>query len=494
MENIQYNNKVHLIIERTLNGLDYDFVSPGLNKNEFEKLEFSFDETKQVGQFNSGYCYSLKRTAKHLIYSIINTDYKDNAQRMGFCAIRLIVDHTNIVQNVHSHLTKIVTLYVEYLQESTLNNQNYDRALEDIANDTIPKPWVNPRVNYNDIVSYSYLDVNKDLSEVFNNPKLIYANKVYFFANELSSTESVARQFSLQPLNNILDTLRETKFINPERWGYSIHVNDQAIPVSSEEVLLVCKSSDRVSYKVVSDRLLQNVSPQETDVRIKKEEVKPKEYSRGYDSGANSDGGSSSVWPWIVGILLGLIGGYFVKPYVDDLVFSEPSPKQEELASSKVDESGVFNLSIDTTQKNILYIKSDHPLIKDYRFVYDSQTKGWKYIKRNENSSTAQKLSVIELKLLLGADSLNTNDFTEELRKIFPVAIPEGKKEESKGSAPKSESPPISTAKGAQAPVPAQQTASSTKESNSVKKSQSSPKEKDKDGKNIADEVTNKTK
>jgi len=260
MDTIHYRSRVHLLIERTLNGLDYDYISSGLNQNELERLQLSFDERNQVGQFNEGYCYSVKRTAQHLIYSVINTSMKDNAKRNGFLAVRLIVKHNEHITSVMQYLLQITTQYINHIKDSSLNNQNYDLILEEAAKSIKQNNSINPKITPDKTIFYQFLNLGLDQSEAFDNPKLIYATKVYFMDEQSVHNEAVAKQFGFQSIENLFAQVRKITFNNTTTNGLRVKINEEEERNLLKDQFLICMKGDRIQYKLTFDMIYKEVS------------------------------------------------------------------------------------------------------------------------------------------------------------------------------------------------------------------------------------------
>jgi len=430
MENSQYLNKIGLVIERTSNGLDYDYITPGLNKKELGGLHISFDETNEVGQFNQGFCYSIQRTDRHLIYSIINTDYKDNAKRNGFYAIRLIVKNNEFIDNVYVNLGQVTHIYVAHLNANTLNNQNYESILNQIAGDVKRKYWITPKIELDRVVYYQFINLVENQTKLFNNPKLSYANKVYFLNDKVSQSDGTARQFGFEPLSTYWDKTKEIQFLNPDRQNISLSINAESFSVSMDQFLLVCKALDVVNFKTAQERQLTSVSSSEKQVVIHKQQIESYSPKLNLYPSQFKKKSSTSALLWIMGIAIGILGGYFGRPIVEDfLVLNEPTVIQEPLTDVHIKE---FGIQIDTTAENVIHLIAKGEHLNNFVFKYDGhKSEKWYYM--NKSKPTLNRLTVKDLDSLLNNDAQRINAFKEELRNFTSTPIPQDDRRKSEG-------------------------------------------------------------
>ena len=423
MENTQYKSKVSLVIERTLNGLDYEYVSPDLNKGDLEKLQLSFDETSQVGQFSEGYCYSVKRTANHLIYSIINTSMKDNANRNGFFAIRLIVNQNYQIEQVIQYLFQITTIYVNNMQDYSPNRHDYGAILQEVSNNVKPNNLIIPKFELDKNVYYQFENLSSDLSEACNDPKLIYASKVYFFDEQTKSKEGIAKQFGFQPLGVFLAGIRNIHFINPYPEGIKVKVNDENYNIGKDQNL-VCKSADRVSYKLSSDKNYKDIDPHIDEVIVQKEQVVPIPVMPYNTNRSLQSGAGGLVAAWIIGSILGILIGFFGIPFILKY-FNINQPVQQQVFTNRAELPPEFNLKMDSIRKDGFIFISADSILNDYTFRYQVKTEEWLFYKKGEEKDVI-KLDVGNIKNMLNGDD-QVISFRKELLKVVPISIPEEK-------------------------------------------------------------------
>lgn len=420
MDTIQCRNRVHLVIERTLNGLDYDYVSAGLNRTELEKLQFSFDETSQVGQFNEGYCYSVKRTAQHVIYSVINTSMKDSAKRNGFLAVRLIVKHDEHITSVMQYLLQITTQYINHIKDNSLNNQNYDLILEDAAKSTKQNEGVNPAIIQDKTIFYQFLNLTLDQSEAFNHPKLAYATKVYFLNEQSIHNEGVAKQFGFQPIQDLFAKVRKITFNNTTANGLRVKINDKEISLKKDQFVL-CKADDRIQYKLIFDTRYKEVSIFEGEVEVRPEEIiLPHRSAR-----APKRNSTAVVWAWIIGPLLGMAIGYWgINFAMNWFGIEKKQEQQQDDLAEEVEQADNFSFTIDTSKSNVFHLSFSDSLLNNYVFNYNGKTEGWKFYKKGEDKK-GEELTKTKLRSIFNADSARVEDFCEQLFTWIPSAIPD---------------------------------------------------------------------
>ena len=417
MESTHYRNRVHLIIERTLNGLDYEYVSAGLNKNELEKLQLSFDETSQVGQFNEGYCYSVKRTAQHLIYSVINTSMKDNAKRNGFFAVRLIVKHNELLSRVMQYLLQITTQFINHMKDGSLNNQNYDLILEEAAKDIKRVNCIKPVIDLDKTIYYQFLNLTLDQSDAFNNPKLVYASKVYFLDEQSIQNEGVAQQFGFQSAQNLFGKIRKITFNNTTTNGLRVKINEQEVSLAKDQ-FIICKDGDRVQYKLIFDSRYKDVNIFEGEVEVRPEEiVLPKRPVLEPEKSS-----SGLVWAWIIGPILGIAIGYWGIEFAMNLM-GIGQKTEANVAVDSIKPVDNFSFKIDTAKSKALYLEFSDSTLQGYVFNYKGKAEGWKFYKKGEEKNT-KNLTKAELRsIFLDEDRILL--FCDQLTAQIPSDIPE---------------------------------------------------------------------
>lgn len=419
MDTIHYRNRVHLVIERTLNGLDYDYISSGLNQNELERLQLSFDERNQVGQFNEGYCYSVKRTAQHLIYSVINTSMKDNAKRNGFLAVRLIVKHNEHITSVMQYLLQITTQYINHIKDSSLNNQNYDLILEEAAKSIKQNNSVNPKITTDKTIFYQFLNLALDQSEAFNNPKLVYASKVYFLDEQSIQNEGVAQQFGFQSTQNLFGKVRKITFNNTTTNGLRVKINEQEVSLAKDQ-FIICKDGDRVQYKLIFDSLYKDVNIFEGEVEVRPEEiVLPKRPVLEPEKSS-----SGLIWAWIIGPILGIAIGYWGIEFAMNLV-GIGQKTEVNVALESVKPVDNFSFKIDTAKSKVLYLEFEDSILQGYVFNYKGKAEGWKFYKKGEEKNM-KALTKAELRSIFHNED-RILLFCDQLTAQIPSDIPEDK-------------------------------------------------------------------
>ncbi|MEJ5964219.1 hypothetical protein [Pedobacter immunditicola] len=422
MENPQYTNKISLVIERTSNGLDYDYISPGLNKQELGKLHISFDETNEVGQFNQGFCYSIQRTERYLVYSIINTSHKDSAKRNGFYAVRLIVNQNEFIENVFVNLGKVARPYVNHVNTNNFNNQNYDAILSEIVKDVKKKHWITPKIDLEKVVYYQFINLNEGQNALFNNLKLSYAKKVYFLNDKSAQSDGIARQFGFQPLSTFWDKIKEIQFSNPHRQHLILNVNTEPFSVSTEQFVLVCRTLDEVKYKIAHERQSITVGPSEKEVVIQKPLVPLQNFKTSNQSGQHNKRSNNLILPWVLGIALGIAGGYFGRPYMDDVI-GVNVPMIQYVEGFNARDQNKFNIQIDTNFKDVVHLISKERQLSDYVFKYDGKSKNWNYF-ISRDKKTIKKLTLKDVDSLLKDDDQLIDAFKKELRDVISTPIP----------------------------------------------------------------------
>ena len=419
MDTIHYRNRVHLVIERTLNGLDYDYISSGLNQNELERLQLSFDERNQVGQFNEGYCYSVKRTAQHLIYSVINTSMKDNAKRNGFLAVRLIVKHNEHITSVMQYLLQITTQYINHIKDSSLNNQNYDLILEEAAKSIKQNNSVNPKITTDKTIFYQFLNLALDQSEAFNNPKLVYASKVYFLDEQSIQNEGVAQQFGFQSTQNLFGKVRKITFNNTTTNGLRVKINEQEVSLAKDQ-FIICKDGDRVQYKLIFDSRYKDVNIFEGEVEVRPEEiVLPKRPVLEPEKSS-----SGLIWAWIIGPILGIAIGYWGIEFAMNLV-GIGQKTEVNVALESVKPVDNFSFKIDTAKSKVLYLEFEDSILQGYVFNYKGKAEGWKFYKKGEEKNM-KALTKAELRSIFHNED-RILLFCDQLTAQIPSDIPEDK-------------------------------------------------------------------
>jgi len=400
--------------------LDYDYISSGLNQNELERLQLSFDERNQVGQFNEGYCYSVKRTAQHLIYSVINTSMKDNAKRNGFLAVRLIVKHNEHITSVMQYLLQITTQYINHIKDSSLNNQNYDLILEEAAKSIKQNNSINPKITPDKTIFYQFLNLGLDQSEAFDNPKLIYATKVYFMDEQSVHNEAVAKQFGFQSIENLFAQVRKITFNNTTTNGLRVKINEEEERNLLKDQFLICMKGDRIQYKLTFDMIYKEVSIFEGEVEVRPEEPRPPKPSN-QELKRSSSG---LVWAWIIGPILGIAIGYWGIEFAMNLV-GIGQKTELNVAVEAVKPVENFSFKIDTGKSKALYLEFADSTLQNYVFSYKGKAEGWKFYKKGEDKNT-KALTKAELRSIFHNEDRVLN-FCDQLTSQIASDIPEDK-------------------------------------------------------------------
>ncbi|WP_312139216.1 hypothetical protein [Sphingobacterium sp.] len=408
-----------LIIQRTLNGLDTEYKSEGLNEHELERLGVLYDERKEIIQLNQfDWNISITNTATQKVISLIRKG-NDRAGRAGFYAIRLFVAKGTIINGLFNYLQKIAARYVQHISQSTLNSQDYSDLLNEIDDNTQVSTVILTRAIF-DKTCYKVVDYNQQLDAVLNDPILELVKKTYLFNRAEAINVNTFKEIGFTDFGLLENSVRKLHIENPDNFIASININNNSITTSNfgeASFQVYALNSEQVTIK---DKFLKPHTVNSSPYTLKKPEPVAPVYSEnhGYRGEKSSSGGVILIG--IISLLIGAAGGYFLPKY---FLKSEPKtvlaidPLEHQEATSE------FELKVMADKSQSFVLESNHSNLNNYTFKYDSSSKSWKVRKRSDDSKDDKLLTQVLLKEVLGPDSALIPDFLSEMEEIAPGSI-----------------------------------------------------------------------
>ena len=127
--------KIGLLIQRTFNGLNTEYVSENALASFDTKL-FLTDERNVAMQLSEAPVFSVAQKGQAKCYSFIKRTL-DREKRSGFYAIRLFIEVTQSLKNLKQQLTRIAQEYEKSLQTPGYS-ADYPSLLKEVEKDLAP--------------------------------------------------------------------------------------------------------------------------------------------------------------------------------------------------------------------------------------------------------------------------------------------------------------------------------------------------------------------
>ena len=405
-----------LIIQRTLNGLDTEYKSEGLNAPELEKLDILYDERKEIIQINQFlWNISITNTSTQKVISLIAKG-NDRAGRAGFYAIRLLVAKGAVIKELFNSLQKIAARYVQHISQSTLNSQDYTDLLKEIDDNTqVSKVILTPTIF--EKTCYKVVDYNQPLDTVLNDPILELVKKTYLFNLEEKISPNTFKEIGFTDLSLLEENIKKVQIENPDNFLASININNNAMPIRNigeTSFQVYALKTDQITIK---DRNLKLHNVNSSPYTLKKPEPIDQVYSENHGRRREKDSSGGAILIGIFSLFIGAAGGYFLPKY---FLESKPSPVIVADTIEQQDTGGKIGLKVIADKSQSFVIESNQGNLNAYTFKYDATSKTWKVRKRTEESKDDKLLTQEMLKGLLGADSLILPQFLIDLDELAP--------------------------------------------------------------------------
>ncbi|MGV4413227.1 hypothetical protein [Chryseobacterium sp. T1] len=437
MKNIQ------LIIDRNYAGYDIIFnkeLAQQLRNNE------GVQDEREVAQISHrSFMYSLFNNSSFKIYSYINSNVVDKSGRNAFYAIRLVISQNSKILDVQDALGRINEKYLSFLETNNLHNQNYDDILNSVVIEEEKQLILVPQTEKAKF--YHYMDGFSKINDLINSEGLKSFEKVYFFDQNTAVDSSNAETLGLKKATS---SSVKIKVNNPDNYLEAIKVNDQEVNFNRKsEFSILCKNSDKITYKEVGDKKWKNLIGNQLEVRKPYVPEKPK---RTIQTSSKSAPIGNYILIGALGLILGGAGGYFAPK-----LFSEKQELVTETQDTTYVSPATYNFKLAPDNKDVVLVADNISGLEDYKFKF-KEAGQWFYCKSTENYKPLNKQDLKDLIKDASIDSL----VISSLENFSGKSIPEKdvKAETTAENASKDASNPVVAA--SPAPKPAQSTSNTT--------------------------------
>lgn len=395
---------IKLIIQK--NGIEFLYGKQLIDKSS--SIKETLSDEREIGQIahKSGF-YSLFVSKSYKVYSFINSNVYDQANRESVLSYRLYVDGDKKILNIKKIFEQISLKFENYIKEGNVSNQNYDDILNSIKTVDHNKDSIVGNVLQNSY--YLYFSENENLDDIISEEENKLVKKIYFFDKEKAQGESVARDFGLKPITEITKSIKKVKVENHDYYLEHILVNDKPLNYkNSPEFTILCTQNDMITYKDKSSKKTKSFAGNLLEIK------RPQPI---YPDGPSSETPILNyVMIGLLGLLLGGVGGYFGGEFF----------KKEEKAETVTEPttypdatSAAFQFKIDKDSKGYILVPDNITELSNYKFKYNSDGK-WLY---NENGGEYKELDKIKLKELIknpSSDSLIINSLESISNQTIP--------------------------------------------------------------------------
>lgn len=409
-----------IIIQRTLNGLDIDYMSESINERELEANGILYDERNEINQMDCSVVLSITNTTESKVYSYINNRVLDVSKRKGFYAIRLVVPRNKSIRSVYQLLLKIAQRYDQHRMSNTINTLNYDDIFQDINTSIQPTEILLGNTIYK-ATCYSFIDFAGQGDNALNNHKLELFHKTYLLDNIDKENEPLLKQAGIKDLKVMASQIREIKIDNPDNLLTGIWLNDIRLDYShikTPTLKLACLNADKIHYTSVLNKetLLSN-----NHLVLQR----PQPVYRSGRAYASSRGSTSSgpYWIALLALVVGVAGGYFGGQYFDFPYFKKTValPAQTEVTEP----TNHFHLTINNDSSNAFLLETDSTIqdtLTNYFFKYDPKVPIWR-LKEKSDKSAGKELTRADLYALFDKDSIRVEQIINELQRYSDISI-----------------------------------------------------------------------
>ena len=381
---------IKLIIQK--NGIEFLYGKQLIDKSS--SIKETLSDEREIGQIahKSGF-YSLFVSKSYKVYSFINSNVYDQANRESVLSYRLYVDGDKKILNIKKIFEQISLKFENYIKEGNVSNQNYDDILNSIKTVDHNKDSIVGNVLQNSY--YLYFSENENLDDIISEEENKLVKKIYFFDKEKAQGESVAREFGLKPITEITKKKKKVKVENHDYYLEHILVNDKPLNYKNlPEFTILCTQNDAITYKNKNSKkaqsftgnLLQVLKPQPTYPHKSSNENNSKTPVLNY------------VMIGLLGLLLGGIGGYFGGEFFKK---EEKAEAVTEAVTYPEAVSTTYVFKLDKDSKGYTLVPDNITELSNYKFKYDAAGK-WLY---NENGGTYKELDKVKLKELINNPS-----------------------------------------------------------------------------------------
>lgn len=384
MKNIQ------LIIDRNFAG--YDIIFNKEISTQFVKLEAAMDEREVAQISNKGGLFIIYNNQASKVYSYVDDSVTDASGRNGFFAIRLIIPSTKNLKNVNEVLLNIANKFKTYLKQNDFQNQNYDDILNSVVIEEEKQLILVPETEKAKF--YHYMDGFSKINDLINSEGLKSFEKVYFFDKNTAVDSSNAETLGLK---KAASSSVKIKVNNPDNYLEAIKVNDQEVNFNRKsEFSILCKNSDKITYKEVGDKKWKPLTGNLLEVR-KPASIEPKPRP---SSSSKSAPISGYIIIGAIGLILGGAGGYFAPKILAD---------KQDIIDKAQDTSYVspatYNFKLAPDNKDVVLIADNISGLENYKFKF-KEAGQWFYCKSTENYKPLNKQDLKDLIKDASIDSL----------------------------------------------------------------------------------------
>lgn len=221
--------KIGLLIQRTFNGLNTEYVSENALASFDTKL-FLTDERNVAMQLSEAPVFSVAQKGQAKCYSFIKRTL-DREKRSGFYAIRLFIEVTQSLKNLKQQLTRIAQEYEKSLQTPGYS-ADYPSLLKEVEKDLAPLEYTFDKGKIKSGEYYAFLSAQDDLNTLLERDGAYFAEKLYIFTQSIDRNHLA--EFRLQPLEGIATK----RLILNDSYNYisEVWIGDKGIPVQGNKL------------------------------------------------------------------------------------------------------------------------------------------------------------------------------------------------------------------------------------------------------------------
>lgn len=404
---------LNLIIQRTKNGLEEEYISASFNSSNFNsEIEETINDERRIATklSNQSDVYSVQLTRNFRVYSLIVTNIIDNHKRAGFYAMRLYAPKKYPLAHFEAILEQINIKYLEYERNGTSqNNQSYDELLQlDIPLEVTQQDFIFTKSNDDAFCLYNPTDTQ--LSNLFNDKSIALYNKVYAFNQERAVNPEIMKTLGLKSYTETKNNGKEVFIDNNARVLKELKINTIPIEFNPNEskFTLICKTSDAVVYNTTDDKINFR-SIDGAFITIERKIIHKPIYKPQNKGNEKTFWQENGVYLGILFLTLLFAGGTWW------WLERRNKPKNHENTTETVqtqptDTIKKITFVADGSQKDSSVYKTNYSKIEKYRFKVDN--KKWTY-KNTEGKNKYADFYKKNLDEIIKKDSLKMDDKTK---------------------------------------------------------------------------------
>jgi hypothetical protein len=240
--------KLQLILQETTNGLTTQFISEGININNYSIKTTLKDERMLTTQLvNQSIVYSIQIIDNLKVISYIDTTITDFTGRAGYLAIKLYLPINLGINNCTSLLDKIKLKYYSLKAANQLSTQNYN----DILNEAEITENTDVFCKKSEKTAFKFYDSSFDVENVLQSEKILVFGKLYLFEKEKAIDSQLIVNNGFSTFESVTAGLIKVKVFNKNNILTSLLIGNYKLAEASfpESFFILTNINEKIYYQ-----------------------------------------------------------------------------------------------------------------------------------------------------------------------------------------------------------------------------------------------------